>query len=409
MLRMGILWARFRKALPTIVLAILGTYILSRLGILHGLERLVADAEVAASPQRSEEIRVVNITNDDYEKIFSGFPVAVHPEKLHDLIDAIARSKPRVISVDIDTSHPSFKAFKVDPSWPTVIWERDLATQDIQHEPHNEAEIEPTDVLGGQDPKLNLHSGIPQLLDDPEDKITRLYTHCVETKAGALPSLVHAVATAYRTAKAGGEARGERLCAEGGAAAHAEQLYFIRYSLRLDSSLTQTSAAQVMGRSGKREGGGQELPIDDFEGKVVLLGGTYRDFDRHGTPIGELPGIVVLANAIQTELGGKPVKALSRGWLFALELLSSTGLVVLFTLFPVSPVKLFAYGLAVSAAMSFGLSYLSFDTLSRFASFAPTLLAVLVFEIYEHMRHESIVEGMESGSKAGHGGHRTKP
>jgi len=386
-----ILWTRFRRALPTILLAILGTYILSRLGTLHGLERLVMDAEMGASPQESEEIRVVNITNEDYDTLFGGQPVSVHPSKLHDLIDAIVKSRPAVIAVDVDTSHPNFKSFRVESYWPSVIWERDLSTHEQQHE----AEIEPTDVLGGQSPKLNENSGIPQLLDDPEDKITRLYTRCIETKAGPQPSFVHAVVLAYHAAKSGAGTPKEHPCGE--EIENSTQPFFIRYSLRPESSLLQRRASQVLGLSGKKENGGQDSAIQDFEGKIVLLGGTYRDFDRHATPIGNLPGIVVLANAIETELGGKPVKALSRGWLFLIELVSSTLLVVLFTLFPLPPVKLFIYGLLITAAISMGLSLISFHTLSRFANFAPTLLAVLLFEIYEHVRHESIVEGIESG------------
>jgi CHASE2 domain-containing sensor protein len=389
--RLTILWKRLRKALPTILLAIVGTYILSRLGTLHGLERLVVDAEMAASPQQSADIRVVNITNEDYNNQFGGKPVSVHPLKLHDLIDAIAVSSPAVIAVDIDTSDPDFKRFHPDPKWPKVIWERDLASNDLARE----AEIEPLDVLGGQNPKFNLNSGIPQLYDDPEDKTTRLYQRCIETKAGPIPSFVYAVVAAYR----GGNSECEN-------EPDAMQPFFIRYSLRPETSLYQRSAAQVLGLSGRKAAGGQETPIAEFKGKIVLLGGTYRDFDRHPTPIGTLPGIVVLANAIESELTDKPVKALSRTWLFALELLSSSLLVVLFTLFPLTPVRLFAFGLLVSAVISLGLSYLSFHTLSRFANFAPTLLAVLVFEIYEHVRHESIVESIEAEHKTEAAGHK---
>ena len=118
-----------RRAFPAIVLAIVGTYILSRLGTLHGLERLALDAEMAASPHPSTSICLVEITDTDYDDIFGGRSPLL-PDKLHDLISAIALSKPAVIGVDIDTSHPQFRNFKIEPDWPPVIWERDITTND---------------------------------------------------------------------------------------------------------------------------------------------------------------------------------------------------------------------------------------------------------------------------------------
>ena len=97
--------------------------------------------------------------------------------KLHDLINAIALSRPAVIGVDIDTSHPQFRDFKIEGDWPPIIWERDISTNGQIVE----GEEEPLDVLGGQNSNTNQNSGIPILLVDPEDKATRLYTRCLRT------------------------------------------------------------------------------------------------------------------------------------------------------------------------------------------------------------------------------------
>jgi hypothetical protein len=48
------------------------------------------------------------------------------PQQLYRLIDAIARSDPKVIGVDIDTSDPSFRDLKPDPRWPPVVWARNI-------------------------------------------------------------------------------------------------------------------------------------------------------------------------------------------------------------------------------------------------------------------------------------------
>lgn len=45
--------------------------------------------------------------------------------------------------------------------------------------------------------------------------------------------------------------------------------------------------------------------------KAVLLGGSYRDFDRHFTPLGVKTGVEILANAIQTELDQSSIPVLS--------------------------------------------------------------------------------------------------
>ena len=372
-----------RRALPTIVFAIAGTYILSRLGTLHGLERLALDAEMAASPHPSTSICLVEITDTDYDDMFGGRSPLL-PDKLHDLISAIALSKPAVIGVDIDTSHPQFRNLRIEPDWPPVIWERDISTNGQISE-----EGEPLDVLGGQDPRINQSSGIPVLLDDPEDKATRLYTRCVRTKSGSEPTFVYALATAYRSAISKTTSDARFLCDSGKKAP--TQSLFINYALRQGTTLYEKDAAQVLGLSDKRENGDQSQIVPDFVNKIVLIGGTYRDFDRHFTPIGELPGVAVLANAVETELEGGSVKASPRWVLFGLEFIASALLVLLFHQYAVRPGIALAWGVPLTVALSLIFSFLSFHTFSRFVNFAPTLLAVLIFEVYEYIRHESIV------------------
>jgi CHASE2 domain-containing sensor protein len=272
-----------RRALPAIVLAIAGTYILSRLGTLHGLERLALDAEMAAGPHTSTSICVVEITDTDYDDIFGGRS-PLQPDKLHDLISAIALSRPAVIGVDIDTSHPQFRNLKIEPDWPPVIWERDITMGDRMSE-----EGELLDVLGGQDPRINQNSGVPVLLDDPEDKVTRLYTQCVKTKSGSEPTLVYALARTYRSAISKTAFDPLRVCGSGTQAS--TQPLYINYALRQGVTLYEKDAAQVLGLSAKKENGGQGQRVPDFLNKIVLIGGTYRDFDRHFTPISALPGV----------------------------------------------------------------------------------------------------------------------
>jgi len=380
------LLARFRKAIPAILLAILGTYVLSRLGTLHGLEKMALDAETTESGKISPYICVVNITDADYDSIFDGRS-PLQPQKLHDLISAVALSGPAVIGVDIDTSHPQFQNLKSEQDWPPIIWERDVSTSTRE----NERQMAPLDVLGGQNPSFNENSGIPVLLNDPEDKVTRFYTRCVDTEAGIEQTFVYAIARTYLSAHPG---RSFSSCASQGEAS--KQPLLIRYALREGTTLYERDASQVLGLSGSKEVGGQMQIIPAFSKKIVLIGGTYRDFDRHYTPIGTLPGTAVLANAIQTELDGGGTRAYAPWSLFVLEFLASALLVLLFHFFAFSPWKALAWGLPATVAISLAFSFVSFHTFSRFANFAPTLLAVFVFEIYEYVRHESVLRVVHS-------------
>jgi hypothetical protein len=275
-----------------LLLAVIGTYLLNRSGILHGLEHWALDLELASRGQPKSEIAIVDISDADYDDVFDGRS-PLNPEKLHDLIGAIARSKPKLIAVDIDTSHKDFHNFKIDPNWPPVIWERDISRTSGERG----EEMKPLDVLGGQ-PEPN-RSGIPVLFDDPDDKVTRFYMRCIDTIEGRAPSFVYIAATAFRD---GNFIPPASACAD----RSSTRLAFIRYSLDGEKFLP---AARVLELSDKKGKGRGEQIIPELANKLVLLGGSFGDYDRHFTPLGAQPGVLVLANAIQTELDGNFMKA----------------------------------------------------------------------------------------------------
>ncbi len=377
------------RALPTIIIAIAGTYVLSRRGTLHGLERMALDAEMAASPHSSSSICLVEITDTDYDSVFNG-ESPLRAGKLHDLINAIALSRPAVIGVDIDTSHPQFRDFKIEGDWPPIIWERDISTNGQIVEGGRGA----ADVLGGKTLTQIRILAFPILLVDPEDKATRLYTRCLRTKAGLEPTFVYALSTAYRSAVSNANLSPRNIC-EGKKDATTQAL-FINYALRRGSTLYEKDAAQVLGLVDKEKNSGQSQIVPDFLNKIVLVGGTYRDFDRHFTPVGELPGVVVLANAVETELEGGAVEASPRWVLFGLEFFASALLVLLFHQYTMKPGIALACGIPLTIVISLIFSFISFHTFSRFVNFAPTLVAVLIFEVYEYVRHESILRVIRS-------------
>jgi len=385
--------SRFRheivRGLIVVVVAMFGTYMLNQSRAFHAFEHLILSLEenirenVRTKPP--PPIVVVKISDLEYDDYFDGVN-PLNPEKLDELIYTILWSGASLIAVDIDTSHGEFRNFKIDPKLP-VFWERDASIP----ESGKEQEIVPLDVLGGSDPNTFVaRSGVPALLDDPMDGVTRLYKRCIETRAGPVPSFVNVIATAWNSPNKQIPDIGN-ICGDG----DTTQLYVIGYSF----DETDIVPAQVLISSGEKSDHQGELIVPALKDKLVLLGGSYRDFDRHFTPIGTRPGVVVLANALQTVLVEKHPTSYPPVWvLFVLELVAATGIVVLFAVADFSATKALLVGV-LGLGLAAGLG--RFVSWSWSATIASTLLAVLAFEIYEHVRHKSVLHVAHSkGRKA---------
>jgi hypothetical protein len=95
----------------------------------------------------------VIVTDADYDNIFNGRSPP-NPEKLRDVIAAIAFQGPKLIAVDIDTSDQQFQHFGSQFKGPggkliPVIWEREVVSSG-----ENEGlEFEPLDVIGWAEPQ----------------------------------------------------------------------------------------------------------------------------------------------------------------------------------------------------------------------------------------------------------------
>jgi hypothetical protein len=138
--------------------------------------------------------------------------------------------------------------------------------------------------------------------------------------------------------------------------------------------------------------------LTELKEHLVILGGAYRDYDLHFTLIGPQREAIVLANAIQTELFGPSVKAPSQLELLVLEVIAGTALVLVFDVLPLSLVGILLGGSALAAALALAFSYLTYGSLSGLLIFGPTLLAVLLFEIYDYVRHQWILRASDPNS-----------
>ncbi|HVO56112.1 MAG TPA: CHASE2 domain-containing protein [Dongiaceae bacterium] len=380
---------RILRALPVLVLLIVLTWVFGHTGVLHKLETIVTDAEMRLNtvPEDSP-VALVVIDDADYEKMFESTS-PLDPIQLKTLIEEIAKGEPAVIAVDIDTSAPGFHCgLRLDGQKTRIVWEREI--REVPEEANGREQIDPVPILGGQEDldTAKNSSGIPLLLDDAEDRVTRRYRRSIKTSVGELPSFSSAIVAAYLDGKPDGLDHSK----------DTSQDLVIRFAgERGGTQRLRFSATKVAELS-------QRWPTaSPIRGKIVLLGGSYQGQDRHDTPVGQLVGVEVMANVVETELhgGGYPVP--SRGVLFLLELFEAFVLILLFH------VLRLRYALIVSVVlipvMAAICSQLSYGNLHHLPQFTVIVAGLLVFELYEHFRRTAVPKVYHdlTGQGGGHG------
>ena len=365
---------RLLRALPVVAALVLLTWIFGHSGVLHRVERVVSDAQVRLNRVPSDSpLGVVDIDDSDYRDLF-GSASPLDPRQLARLLADIAKGQPSVIGIDIDTSDPRFATqFTLADSGPQWVWEREL--RDVPQESTEGEQLLPLDILGGQkdiNPATN-SSGLPLLIDDSEDKVTRRYRRSISTQKGLLPSLPFAIAKAYLRNDP------EKLAK----LVDSQQDLLIRYSGNPEGShRLHFSARKIIELSNNWP---EASPI---RGKIVLLGGSYLGQDLHETPIGQLTGLEVVANVVETELAGGGEKPPSSAILLLLELFEAFVLILLFHALRFRLALL--WSILLIPLMAIFCSFLAYRNGSHFLQFVFVLLGLLIFEVYEHFRRSTI-------------------
>jgi CHASE2 domain-containing sensor protein/class 3 adenylate cyclase len=366
---------RLLRAIPVFLVLLVLAWIFGHTGVVHQVDRMASDAELRLnSPPSETPVAIVNIDDEDYRSLFASTS-PLDPRTLQNLISAIAKGEPAVIGVDIDTSSSRFANEFTSENWdPRMVWERELKEVPEQVTGHDALETLP--ILGGHkdvDPAKN-SAGLPLLIDDAEDKVTRRYRRLIPTKDGVLPSFAWAVSKAYLQDKPADLTKLPESSDE----------LLIRYSgNREGSHRLRLSASKVEELS-------QNWPAaSPIRGKIVLLGGSYLSQDKHDTPIGELNGVEVLANVIETELSGGGYRVPSRAVLFLLELFEAFLLILIFhTLSLRSALAISVLLIPIVACLC---SRFAYGDMHHFFQFTFVLLGLLIFELYEHFRRKAVL------------------
>ncbi len=185
-------WQRFSQSLqqPLFWVFLIGgifvTDKLTHLGVFEYAamrEQDVLMREVAATrSQISTQIRIVNITREDFDRHFDG-RIPLDPDKLAELVCELARRSPRLLIVDIDTSDDRFSkmAFPRGGLKP-ILWARGT-----------EGTSEPLTamkVLGQADPPEGQDSGLAVSFLASDWSI-REYPRLIQTTAQARARSLH--------------------------------------------------------------------------------------------------------------------------------------------------------------------------------------------------------------------------
>ena len=171
-----------------------------------------------------------------------------------------------------------------------------------------------------------------------------------------------------------------------------EDEYLIRFSGdREGSHRIRMSAAKLHELSQSWSPGAS--PIKD---RIVLLGGAYLGEDLHQTPLGQMNGVEVLANVIETELNGGGAKAPSRLASYLLEIFEAFGLILIFHFFRLQQALLISSALIPALALIS--SWVAYRELAHFGHFIVVLVGLLLFELYEHFRRHHFPQILAQGS-----------
>ena len=370
-----IYWTRHFPTLLLLTAAVVG---LEAIGLLTGPELWILDHALLPNRTPSPEIHLVEITDKDYAEWFRNTS-PLKPELILGLIDAIVARKPRVIGIDIDTrdwgpleSIPCSLANRQQILFPGVPQKKigaehaqesamvKVPTADHRDEvtsglhcfipaegptiiwaeiPKNDQEPLELGRVLGQDPEKVVRSmglspdetqtviGIPRFPIDP-DGVVRVYRGDFEIEGlgGRMNSLARAVAEQYSPALA--VTKNEVLFNFAGKAG-AENYPPTPAGFFLSSECIENKSFAERFKNECKDAVPPKLPY--LLNKIVLVSGAYQAArDLHQTPIGEITGVEMLAQAIDSDLHGGGIRLLPWPLSALLDLLASTLVVYLY-------------------------------------------------------------------------------
>ncbi|HEY1336778.1 MAG TPA: CHASE2 domain-containing protein [Bryobacteraceae bacterium] len=358
----------YAKGLIVMALIAGAVWFVEKLGWLYGLETAGLDTFVRqeAGPP-SDRIYIVKITDDDYARYFKSTS-PLDAQQLGTLIQNVVKVNPAVIGIDVDTSDPRFQPladrFRLDREQ-RVVWARVP-----QHVPSTPIEAEEplgalTPVMG-RDPRAGMRFGVPLFPFEPDGAVRR-YRRTYESSAGPADSLPWSVVkTIPKPPPHGGDE------------------VILKYRGR--DHFPALDARQF---------------LDDFHAedprwkllndKIVLIGGSYSAArDEYATAIGRIPGVELIATAVEGDLMDDSIREFSAAGGLAMELAIGSLVVLLFYYSPSIRIA-FWLSVLITIALAVGGSKLLFRSATYWVNFVPILVGMIAHQLIDHgERHREL-------------------
>lgn len=289
-----------RKLRDALILVPLFSFLMIQVehfGWFEHLDNAFLDIAVRLRVQtRTTDVVIIEIDDKDYRVFFD----AISPLKASTVWTIIqliqdAKPQPRLIAVDLDTRGSDWNTLAKTVGEDKIIDPRKIIWAEVPW--INDGQITPTCVLGGKLTDWNKGTGV-DLLPRDEDGVVRRYQDQYPVTSGlssdcstsvpppdCVPHAFHRVVAA----RSGKELNPET---------KTEGDYYIRFLSR--------QSFRILCLRGLRKL--EEKERDNLlGGKIVLLGGTFAAArDSYSTPLGEMPGVEIVADAVESDLMPSP-------------------------------------------------------------------------------------------------------
>lgn len=360
-----------------------------KFGALNGLADPAIDAFSRLRPIAPEHVFVVSIDESDFENK-SLFNWQLSPDALKKIILAIADAHPREIVVDLDTSKAEFKSLQSLKTEMPIIWAAVPAKG-----PDDASEEQKLCALGApiESIEKDIVVGVAALREDA-DGVVRHYLRRLSGRIGHthrdLDSLPWAALKTTGLPMRSPDANEIMLrFIKKSRPVHAVKVSSAYDRENLNFATVPTIDAEMNCDSVMKLHDTEDWKTF-FAGqdpKIVVLGGTYHTpADTYVTPLGRLPGVLINASIIETELQKIGLVPSSETFLFLIEVLVGILLAFINTKFSSIDSKVPVASTVLLLVLLGASSWASFTSFSMWFDFIPVVLAVQGYFIYEHMR-----------------------
>lgn len=424
LLKFFLLGEHFEKGwLPprqSLIIAITWIFLVSALTVVaHGIgivksNKTAIDNFMHLKPLVGRDTFIIGITGDDYEKLFNR-KSPLDPTRLLKLIEAVSTGEPKLIVIDLDTSDPIYAGVqlnKVDSnrvqsityagkSFPLahavpIVW---AASVEAEEEDKTKAapverlftnfgkkvehvwkhitgkedlpKYRPGMVLGRPAIQSGVDYGVAILPQDSDGLIRHYYREVQDPETGQLHrTLPFQVSVLYGLGKI--------------KPAHKLILNLPKES----TDLEQYAAGHLIDEKGltdmARSGGLKHVIGKD---RIAFIGGHYPQArDEYVTPLGTIPGVELVASAVEAELQKQLIYPVNSTFLIVVEWIVGMFFVILFWKFPggALPELSFMFLPGVAGLVSLGFM----RTSSLWVDFAAVIFAAGLHKKLESLWHK---------------------